>query len=149
MTQADAPSYRVHRPGTPGRWTRMRAPLLTAAAGASAVVALRLRDPHQSGSWGYCPFTYLTGLPCPGCGGLRAVNDLTHLEVGAALSSNALAVLLGVVLVVGGLRWVVRRWRGGMQPMFAPSARTTTVVAAVVLLFGVFRLTPWGAPLAP
>ena len=28
------------------------------------------------------------GFYCPGCGGLRAVNDLTHGDVGAALSSN-------------------------------------------------------------
>ncbi|MFY0405780.1 DUF2752 domain-containing protein [Solicola sp. PLA-1-18] len=127
----------------------MRAPLLTAAAGASAVVALRLRDPHSHGSWGLCPFQALTGLPCPGCGGLRAVNDLTHLDLVGALSSNALAVLLGAVLVVGGLRWVIRRWRGGMQPMFAPSVPATVAIGVLVLAFGVVRVTPWGSVLAP
>ena len=44
----------------------------------AATIALRLRDPHDSGSWGYCPWKLLTGLDCPGCGALRAVNDLTH-----------------------------------------------------------------------
>ena len=42
------------------------------------------------------------GIYCPGCGGLRAVNDLTNGDVGAALSSNILVTLMipvGVVLL--------------------------------------------------
>ena len=57
----------------------------------------------MSGSWGLCPTKLLTDLDCPVCGALRAVNDLTHLDVGAALSSNLVLVLaVPVVLVLWG-----------------------------------------------
>ena len=52
-----------------------------------ATLALHLRDPHDSYSWGLCPSSVL-GLACPGCGGLRAVNDLTNLRLADAASSN-------------------------------------------------------------
>ena len=65
------------------RWGRMRAPLVTIGGLAAATVALHFRDPHVQGSWGFCPSAAM-GFYCPGCGGLRAVNDLTNGEVGAA-----------------------------------------------------------------
>ena len=40
-------------------------------------------------------FHAMTGLWCPGCGGLRAVHDLTHGHLVTALHENALVVLLG------------------------------------------------------
>nr|WP_302477641.1 DUF2752 domain-containing protein [Aeromicrobium stalagmiti] len=91
----------------------------------------------------------VTGLPCPGCGGLRAVNDLTRGDVVGALSSNALAVGLVVVLVVSWLLWVVRRAQGRRDRMIVVGGRTGAAVIVVMLLFGVFRLTPWGSWLAP
>ncbi|MFI2707066.1 DUF2752 domain-containing protein, partial [Nocardioides sp. CER28] len=59
------------------RRERLRLPLLTVGGLGAATLALYLRDPHQRGSWGVCPLS-LAGIYCPGCGGLRAVNDLTH-----------------------------------------------------------------------
>ncbi len=85
----------------------LRGPLVVGALGAGALVALAVRDPHVAGSWGSCVFLQATGHWCPGCGGLRAVNDLAHLDAGAALSSNAAAVAL-----IAGLTawWVVWTW---------------------------------------
>ena len=71
----------------------MTAPVATIAGLAAATVALHVRDPHVSGSWGYCPLSLL-GIYCPGCGGLRAVNDLTHGDLAGAASSNLLLLLL-------------------------------------------------------
>ena len=76
----------------PGRLRRLASPLAAAAVAALGTVALHVRDPHASGAWGYCP-TALLGVSCPFCGSLRAVNDLTHLDLGAAASSNLLFVL--------------------------------------------------------
>ena len=45
----------------------------------------------------------MTGAWCPGCGSLRAVNDLTHGDVLAAASSNLVLVL---ALPVLALLWV-------------------------------------------
>ena len=51
----------------------LRDPVLVGAVGLGAVTLLHLHDPHSSGAYGFCPFLLVTGLPCPGCGGLRAV----------------------------------------------------------------------------
>jgi uncharacterized protein DUF2752 len=127
----------------------LRSPAIVGATGLAAAALLHLRDPHDAGSYGYCPFLALTGRPCPGCGGLRAVNDLTHGDVMGAVSSNVLAVALVGVVGVAWLLWAVRSWRGEERPMIALSTRTGLVVVAVFVLFGVIRNTPWGAALAP
>lgn len=94
------------------RWTRVRGPVLGAAVTAGLTVALHFRDPHQSGSWGFCPSAAM-GVYCPGCGGLRAVNDLTNFDLVAAASSNLLFIVL-IPLILGlWVRRLVVGWRGG------------------------------------
>ena len=127
----------------------IRGPVLVGVAGAGALVLLRLRDPHESGSYGLCPFLAITGLPCPGCGGLRAVNELTHGNIVDALSSNLLAVGLLALLTVAWAAWFVRRARGADDRMLVVRDRTLVLVLVVALAFGVVRNTPWGAWLAP
>ncbi len=127
----------------------LRAPALVGAAGLGAAVLLHLHDPHDSGSYGYCPFLQLTGKPCPGCGGLRAVNDLTRGDFVGAVSSNVLAVALVAGLAVAWLLWVVRRLRGKVGPMIVLELQGGLALVAVVLAFGVVRNTPWGSWLAP
>ncbi|WP_313409639.1 DUF2752 domain-containing protein [Aeromicrobium sp.] len=108
-----------------------------------------MHDPHQQGAYGFCPFLNLTGLPCPGCGGLRAVNLLSNGEPVAAVSSNLFAVALVAVLVVAWLVWTVRRARGVAAPFLTWSPRTIVIAGLLVAAFGIARLTPWGAWLAP
>jgi hypothetical protein len=127
----------------------MRGPALVGAAGLGASALLRLHDPHAPGAYGFCPFLVITGHPCPGCGGLRAVNDLTHGQVGAAISSNLLAVGLVTFLVVAWTTWALRRARGTDARMLVMSDRALVLVLVVALVFGVARNTPWGAGLAP
>ena len=127
----------------------IRGPALVGVAGAGALVGLHLRDPHESGSYGFCPFLAITGHPCPGCGGLRAVNELTHGNVVDALSSNLLAVGLLALLTVAWATWFVRRARGADDRMLVVRDRTLVLVLVVVLAFGAVRNTPWGAWLAP
>lgn len=131
------------------RPSNLRDPVLVGALGAGLFALLRWRDPHGSGSYGYCPSLLLTGIPCPGCGGLRAVNDLTHGDVAAAVSSNLLAVALVVALAVAWLAWVVRRWRGRRGSMIVLSERWGYAVIAGLLVFGIVRILPFGAWLAP
>ena len=131
------------------RSSSLREPALVGLVGAGLFTLLRLRDPHGSGSYGYCPSLLLTGIPCPGCGGLRAVNDLTRGDVAAAISSNVLVVALVAVLGVAWLAWVVRRWRGRIGPMIVLSERWGYVVIATLVVFGVVRNLPFGAALAP
>ncbi|HSJ21450.1 MAG TPA: DUF2752 domain-containing protein [Nocardioidaceae bacterium] len=94
------------------RRERVTAPVLVAGAVLGASVVLHLRDPHQSGSYLFCPWLVLTGTYCPGCGGLRAVNDLTRGDVAAAASSNLLLAGAVPLLLFMWSRWFLDRWRG-------------------------------------
>jgi hypothetical protein len=145
MTTALAPPVDTRR-----RWQRLRWPTLLAVGVLVASVLLHLRDPHRSGSWGYCPWLLLTGTYCPGCGGLRAVNDLSHGDVVGAASSNLLFVASLPVLVVWWARSTRDRWAGRLR---AASARRHVAAAWVLLAlavgFAVLRNTPGGAWLAP
>ena len=58
-----------------------------------------------------CPSAML-GISCPGCGGLRAVNDLTNFQLVDAASSNLLFVLALPVILFALVRWVADQWRG-------------------------------------
>jgi Protein of unknown function (DUF2752) len=132
-----------------GRLHRLALPLAAGAAAAVGALALHVRDPHAAGSWGYCP-TALLGFSCPLCGSLRAVNDLTHLDLAAAASSNLLLVLAIPVIVALWGRRLVACWRGGaaFRPLSAPRA-VWVALAVVVLAFTVARNLPVGAWLAP
>ena len=127
----------------------LRAPALVGAAGLGAAVLLHFHDPHDSGSYGYCPFLALTGKPCPGCGGLRAVNDLTRGDLVGAISSNVLAVALVGALAVAWVLWAARRLRGRVDSMITLSLPAGFVLMAGVAVFGIVRNTPWGSWLAP
>jgi len=135
---------------TTTRWDRVKGPTVLAGAVLVASVLLHLRDPHRGGSWGYCPWLLVTGTYCPGCGGLRAVNDLTDGDVGAAASSNLLFVASLPVLVAWWGHTLVDRWRGVARPA---STRRHVVLAlafaAVAVAFMVLRNTGAGAWLAP
>jgi hypothetical protein len=127
---------------------RVGAPVATIAGLAAATVALHLRDPHQSGSWGYCPISLL-GIYCPGCGGLRAVNDLTHGDLAAAASSNLLILLAIPVVVLLLARWSVDAWRGRQRGRTALSSWPVLAGGiAFATVFTVMRNLP-GSWLAP
>ena len=128
----------------------MVAPLVTIGSLSLATLALHVRDPHQDGSWGLCPFHALTGLYCPGCGGLRAVNDLTDGHVGAAFSSNVVVVALIPVVTVVLAVWAVDRWRGGSRHL--PWQRLQPLLVALLtalVAFTVVRNSGAGAWLVP
>lgn len=127
----------------------LRAPTLVGASGIGALGLLHMRDPHESGSYGFCPFLLLTGQPCPGCGGLRAMNNLTHGDVIGALSSNAMAVVLLLVMGAAVVVWFFQRWRGHPAPLLAGRSPVLWGLAVAFILFGVLRWTPWGAWLRP
>jgi len=132
------------------RLQRVRGPALVAGAVLGASVLLHVRDPHESGSWGFCPWLVLTGTYCPGCGGLRAVNDLTRGDVVAAASSNLLFVSAVPLLTFFWSRWLLDRWNGVRRQVNSRRALMFAgAVLAVAVVFAVVRNTAGGAWLAP
>ena len=128
----------------------MTPPLLVAGAVLVVSIALHLRDPHRSGSWGFCPWLVTTGTHCPGCGGLRAVNDLTRGDLAAAASSNLLFVTSIPVLALLWGRSFAQRWQGVRRPLPQPASGVAAAVATVlVVVFWVVRNLPVAAALAP
>jgi hypothetical protein len=107
-----------------------------------ALTYVGLADPHRPGFlFPGCPFKALTGLNCPGCGGLRMTHDLLHGDLSAAVVDNAF-VLVGLPLL---MIWLVVRWRLGKRLMPAPAIAT---VAVAVVAWTVVRNLP-GFPLVP
>ena len=162
MGVAVAPGAAPARVSSPPA-ARLRGPALVGTAGAGLAAALIARDPHTSGSWPTCPFLALTGVPCPGCGGLRAVHDLMAGDLAGALSSNAWAVLTAVLVTGTYVVWVVSRVggvrqgrsrvvRGATAATAWVSTRATVLVAAWavgLVAFGALRLLPVLSVLRP
>lgn len=132
------------------RWQRLRPPLATLGGLGLATLALHVRDPHVAGSWGICPSYALFGWHCPGCGGLRAVNDLTHLDLGAAASSNLLFVACLPLVAWVCVRTLAGAWRGEQYlPRPLETSRFYVGLVTVMIVFMVLRNLPQGAWLAP
>jgi hypothetical protein len=133
--------------GEPPRWV---APAVVGAVAAAATGLLAVRTPYASGSYGFCPFLTLTGLWCPARGGLRAVHELTQLDLAAAWAMNPLLVLAVPVLVVAWALWLARGLRGRAPGVVGGRAWTAWAVLAVAVGFTVARnvpvLEPWLAP---
>lgn len=137
-------------PGETTRARRMVRPIAAIGGLGLATVALHLRDPHQSGSWGLCPSAML-GFWCPGCGGLRGVHDLTDGRIADAASSNLLLVLAMPVAIFLLGRWALDAWAGRSRAPLAHRTHVVVVTLALVALAGftLLRNLPAGSWLAP
>lgn len=60
-------------------------------------------DPAKGRYFPPCPFHYLTGYKCPGCGSQRAIHELLHFDLKAAFGYNQLLVISIPYLLVGFL----------------------------------------------
>lgn len=90
-------------------------------------------DPNKPGNLlPKCPFNWLTGLNCPGCGATRMVHALLHGDVVAAWHYNAVLLVLGVPLAVWLFaRWTKDRWTGERRSVPKSVGVAVLVVAAV------------------
>ncbi|MFE2375797.1 DUF2752 domain-containing protein [Streptomyces sp. NPDC059398] len=127
---------------------RLLVPLGTLAAVAAAFTYVGAVDPNHPGHYPVCPLYAITGVYCPGCGGLRSAHAVAHGDFAAALGDNALAVAgYGVFAVVMAV-WLVRAVQGRPARVTLRPALWWGI-GAVVLVFSVLRNLPFGAFLAP
>ena len=113
-------------------------PMMALTAGA-VMSLLYLVDPRVAGNYPPCPFLFLTGCYCPGCGALRALHRLLHGDLAGALGYNAMAVMMLPALgLVGFSRAVGRPLLTGFE---FPHRLAWALLAAIVLFF-VLRNVP-------
>nr|WP_242438759.1 DUF2752 domain-containing protein [Streptomyces sp. CB00455] len=133
----------------PSRVRAWAAPVLTLAAAVAAFAYVGAVDPNEPGHYPVCPLFRLTGILCPGCGGLRSAHAFAHGDLVAATGANALAVI-GYFLFAGFMaRWLVRASRGGLAPAIALRPLYWWGIGGAALVFAVVRNLPFGSALAP
>ncbi|MFG2441326.1 DUF2752 domain-containing protein [Nocardia fluminea] len=130
-------------------WQRMTPPLIAAGLGVGTLALLHFRDPHVEGSYGLCPVYALFGVYCPGCGGMRAMHNLTDGNILDSLHSNLLALPLTIAFAVFVIDWILRARRGQRWRVPGLSAVTVWSFFGLLTLYTVLRNTPWGTWLTP
>jgi len=115
--------------------------LLLAGAAGSCLLMYSIDPAADDSPYPVCPFLALTGVPCPGCGSLRATNRLLHGDVGAALGYNALLVLTVPMLAYIAVR-SFRIASGHHVPRATMPRWAGYTVLGVVLLFWLLRVIP-------
>lgn len=104
---------------------------------AAAVFVLSAVDPSQHMLTPPCPYKFLTGLACPGCGLTRCIHAVLHGEVALAFRFNP---WIFVALPAAAAFAVLPRLTGEAR---ATRLRTALawVMLAVTLIFWVWRNT--------
>lgn len=148
LAPSAAPAVLAVRPPV-SRARRLAAPALTLVPAAAALAYVGTVDPNEPGHYPVCPLFRLTGVLCPGCGGLRSAHAFAQGDLVTALGANALAVVGYFVFAGFMVLWLVRAYRGGPTPRFAVTPLYWWGIGAVALAFSVVRNLPFGAALAP
>ena len=101
----------------------LAAPLAVAAAAAGGCAVIWLANPTVPGGiLPVCPTKALLGIDCPGCGSLRMIYSLLHLDVPAALRFNALGMVAVLLLLWAYGVWVYGSAGGQAGAQLAASA---------------------------
>lgn len=116
--------------------------VLLAMLGIAGAVVLYAFDPREPGLYPICPFFGLTGFHCPGCGAARALHQLLHGNITAALGYNPLTILalpfIAYSFGAGALR-AFRLW--DLPRVFVPH-QWIWALLAVITAFWLLRNVP-------
>jgi hypothetical protein len=119
-----------------------KAALIGALAGGTVATAVLFRlDPATTPIYPECQFHRLTGLDCPGCGSLRALHELLHGHLLAALHLNLLLVLSLPLFALLAARFIWRVTRG-MEPVLDIRPSWAWAYVAAWVVFGIVRNLP-------
>ena len=136
---AGAPARASVAPMAP-RWV---APVAGGAAAAAGLAYVWAFDPAKGGVFIPCPFHRLTGRWCPGCGMTRALHDLLHGDLRAALGAN---LFLPVVVVLAGYLWLSWLWPAvtgrRLDVLHRVPSMVWTGLVVLALTYGVLRNLP-------
>jgi hypothetical protein len=122
------------------RWILPAAGLACLVVGLLVVGAF---DPAVSGWYPPCLFHRWTGLNCPGCGSTRALHQLLHGHIGAALRLNAFAVLAIPFLTYWAARQVGMPAGRRLPALPVPGAVAWGLVAGVIGFWVLRNIPAW------
>jgi hypothetical protein len=123
----------------------LAAPLGVAAVAASGCVFLWLANPTVPGGIiPVCPTKALLGIDCPGCGSMRMVYSVLHLDVPSALHYNAVGFVAVVMLVWAFGAWTYGRVVGRRVISWQHLRWSAPTVLAVTLAWFVVRNLGFG-----
>ena len=100
-------------------------------------------EPGKSGFFPACPFRFLTGFTCPGCGTTRALHQILHGNFVTAFTLNPLLLLAIPFILFALLRYSVIVMRGGVPRHNVLPASYIYGIFFVILSFWIFRNTPF------
>ncbi len=105
----------------------------------------RVLDPTHLG-FTMCVLKATTGVPCPTCGGTRALHHLAHFDVAGAWGMNPLVTLSVFALLPWMLAdlWLMRTGRALDLQVGTRGARLIAALAGVALLVNWFYLLSAG-----
>ena len=110
------------------------------ALGAIGALIFFVFDPTKVAIFPPCFFHQVSGLDCPGCGAQRALHQLLHANIIAALRLNAMFVLSLPICALYGPRLISRAFKG--QPS-GLNSRWLWIYLAAWLVFGLLRNLPF------
>lgn len=87
-----------------------------------------------------CNFRRLTGLPCPLCGGTRAMRSLADLDFGTALDFNPLVVIAAFLIVGWFALWTIDQF---VEKPIRPRLKTRFQHWPIWWIFGGLVLVNW------
>ncbi|ATW52516.1 DUF2752 domain-containing protein [Streptomyces peucetius] len=127
---------------------RLAAPLGVIAGVAAAFAYVGTVDPNEPGHYPVCPLLRITGIYCPGCGGLRSAHAFIHGDLATAFGANAAATVGYAVFGVVWVVWLIRALRN--RPLrIGLSTGWWWVTGGALMIFSVVRNLPFGSALAP
>ena len=100
-------------------------------------------EPGKTGFFPACPFRFLTGFTCPGCGTTRALHQILHGHFETAFTLNPLLLVAIPFILFAFLRYSVIVMRGGVPRPNALPAPVINAIFFVILSFWIFRNTPF------
>jgi hypothetical protein len=108
----------------------------------AALAILYLFPPAQYAFYPRCGFYALTGLQCPGCGGLRATHCLLHGDLAGALGYNPLLVVLAPGVLALGAWLAVARFFSKPLPDWSRQPIWLWLLVSMGIAFAVLRNLP-------
>jgi hypothetical protein len=120
-------------------------PLAVAAVAAGGCAVVWLANPTEPGGLiPVCPTKALLGIDCPGCGSMRMIYSLLHLDIASAVRFNALGVVAVLLLLWAYGAWVVGKLAGRRMVSWQHLRWSAPVAVAVTVVWFVVRNLNFG-----